>query len=170
MPSADTASASAKKDFFQPVRADEGPSPKFIRCVVHGDQQVGSSERIALRLEEPIRLDDGFVSAHTLIYGNVQLSQNRLQIQVQRINDKPVLLSVHDHTYHEGILLDDHATVTSDATRRTLYNQGRRSLNRLPGQVATELGRGLLQPRSARGQSVFLPDGFPLYLYHQKPQ
>jgi hypothetical protein len=138
--------------------------------VVHGDQQVGSSERIALRLEEPIRLDDGFVSAHTLIYGNVQLSQNRLQIQVQRINDKPVLLSVHDHTYHEGILLDDHATVTSDATRRTLYNQGRRSLNRLPGQVATELGRGLLQPRSARGQSVFLPDGFPLYLYHQKPQ
>ena len=166
----DTTSPPPSPDFFQPVRVDSISSGNFIRCVVHGDQEVRSNDRIRLRLEEPITLNHRVVPAHTLIYGDVRLSQNRLQISVQRIGQQLASLSVHDHTYHNGILLDEPNNAVQEATQTTAYRQGNQSARLLPTQVATELGRNLLQQSRRRQQAIFLPDGFPLFIHHQNQE
>ncbi len=166
----DTVSLPTSPNFFQPVRANSISSGNFIRCVVHGDQEVRSNDRIRLRLEEPMTLNDRVVPAHTLIYGDVRLSQNRLQISVRRIGRQLASLSVHDHTYHAGILLDERNNAVQEATQTTAYRQGNQSARMLPTQVATELGRNLLQQSRRRQQAIFLPDGFPLFIHHQNQE
>ena len=168
----DTVSLPPSPGFFQAVRADSASSGNFVRCVVHGDQEVRSNNRIRLRLEEPMTLNKRVIPAHTIVYGEVRLSQNRLQVSVQRIGPQIASLSVHDHTYHAGILLDERNNAVQEATQTTAYRQGHRGLGNqsarmLPAQVATELGGNLLQQSRRRQQTIFLPDGFPLFIHHQ---
>nr|WKN38705.1 conjugative transposon protein TraM [Tunicatimonas sp. TK19036] len=151
--------------FFQPVRANSPTIDQgFIRCVVDGDQEVKSNDRIRLRLEEPLTLNERTVPAHTLVYGEVRLTQNRLQITIPRIGPQLVSLAVYDHTYHPGLLLHEHLEVVREATQTTAYRQGNRSLSVLPN-VASELGRNLLQHSRRSSPTVFLPDGFPLFIH-----
>ncbi|WKN44924.1 conjugative transposon protein TraM [Tunicatimonas pelagia] len=160
----------APLSLFQVVRADRASPGTFVRCVVHGDQEIRSNDRIRLRLEEPITLNGQIIPVNTIVYGDVRLSQNRLQISVQRIGPQLASLSVHDHTYHAGIMLDERNNVVQEATQTTAFRQGNQSANRLPTQVASELGRNLLQQSRRRQQTVFLPDGFPLFIHHQNLQ
>ena len=157
--------------FFQPVRAESISleSQPFIACVIHGNQQVGNRKRIALRMTEATVINDSEIPAGTLVYGMARLSQNRIQVTVSRIGQQTVSYRVHDHTYHAGILLDERNEAVQDATKETLARRGQRELGRyrtgqLPTDIASDVARNLLQRSRRRKQTVFLPDGYPLYL------
>ena len=163
-------------NFFQVVKAagDPGPSEpttgtstvtnQFTACVVHGDQEVGNNQRLTLRLTEAMQLGGKTIPSGTLIYGTVRLSQDRVQVAISRIGEQVASFQVYDHTFHPGILLDERQNAVEDATKETAYRQGQRRVRQLPTQIASELARDLLQRARRRRQSVFLPDGYPLYL------
>lgn len=156
---------------FQSVRA-EPPAlqARFISCVIHGDQQVTNQTRLVLRLSEPTRVGGKEIPAGTLLYGLALFSQNRLQIQVSQIGPITAPYQVYDHTYQPGIWLDrnnDRSPVVT-ATQQFLLREGQRQVSRLPLPLIPQMGRGLMQ-RRRRHTSVFLPDGFPLFLYPQNP-
>ena len=159
-----------KPSFFQPVKAASSPvGNTFLSCVVHGDQEVGNRKRMTLRLTEAAMVNDREVPPGTLVYGMVRLAQDRIQVVISRIGLQPVSYRVYDHTYHEGIMLDERNDVVQDAAKETAYRQGRRELGRrrsgeLPTQIASDLARNLMQRTRRRTQTVFLPDGYPLYI------
>ena len=157
--------------FFQPVHAESVSlhDQPFVACVIHGDQQIGNRKRIVLRLTEATVVNGKDISAGTLVYGMARLSQDRIQVTVSRIGQQTVSYQVYDHTYHAGILLDERDAVVQDATKETLSRRGQRELGRyrtgqLPTDVASDVARNLLQRSRRRKQTVFLPDGYPLYL------
>lgn len=152
-------------NFFQPVRAATTASyQNFTSCVVHEDQQVSNNSMLSLRLTEDLSIDGQNFPAGTILYGTARIAQNRILVTVTRILQVPIQLQVHHHTFHEGILLDESDNVIEDAARQTVYRQGQRSVQDLPLDVATELGRNILQGSRRKKTKVFLPDGFPLYL------
>ena len=159
-----------KPSFFQPVRVASSPSgTAFLSCVVHGDQEVDNRQRMVLRLTEGATVNDKTVPAGTLIYGLTRLAQDRIQVVISRIGTQAVNYQVYDHTYYEGITLDERDDVVGEATKETAWRQGQRRLrNRrtgeLPSEIASDLARGLLQRTRRRKTSVFLPDGYPLYI------
>ena len=71
---------------------------------------------------------------------------------------------VYDHTYHEGITLDERDEVVQEAAKETAWRQGNRRTREIPTEIASDLARGLLQRTRQRKRSVFLPDGYPLYI------
>ena len=152
--------------FFQAVRVESIPSDgrPFVSCVVHGDQEVSNRTRLVLRLTQATTVNDKKYLAGTLVYGMARLSQDRIQVTISRIGQQAVSYQVHDHTYHAGILLDEREGVVQDATEQTTYRQGRRMAGQLPTQVASDLARSLLQRSRREKQSVFLPDGYPVYI------
>ena len=154
-----------KPSFFQPVKAVSSPAgDTFLPCVVHGDQEVGNRTRVVLRLTESGTANGQDFPAGTLVYGMARLAQDRLQITVSRIGQQPVSYQIHDHTYHEGIALNEQDNPVQDAAQETVYRQGSRGVNQIPTVIASDLARSLLQ-RSRRQQStLFFPDGYPLYL------
>jgi hypothetical protein len=119
---------------------------------------------LVLRLTEPLSWQDTSFPAGTIVYGKVSLGQNRAQVSINRIAQTPLQLQVHHHSYHEGILLDNLQGVMQEAAQQTAFQQGQRSVQDLPLQMATDLGRNILQSSRRRGQAIFLPDGFPLFL------
>ncbi len=123
---------------------------------------------LTLRLTEDLTVNDQKIPSGTLVYGIVNLAQNRVQVSVSRILQQAVNYRIHDHTYHEGILLDENLNVWEDAARETAYRQGQRSVRDLPLDVAAELGRSVLQRSKRKQSTVFLPDGYPLYLVNQQ--
>ena len=170
-------------NFFQAVKATGEPTTgipnatsSFTACVVHGDQEVGNNQRLTLRLTEVMQLGGKTIPSGTLVYGMVRLSQDRVQVSVSRIGEQVASFQVYDHTYHLGILLDERQNAVEDATKQTAYRQGQRRVREIPipgdaHQIASELARDLLQrarrknlPAGRQGRSVFLPDGYPLYL------
>ena len=159
-----------KPSFFQPVKAASSPvGNTFLSCVVHGDQEVGNRKRITLRLTEAATVNDREVPAGMLVYGMTRLAQDRIQVVISRIGPQPANYRVYDHTYHEGIVLDERNDVVQDAAKETAYRQGHRELGRrrtreLPTQIASDLARNLLQRTRRRKQTVFLPDGYPVYI------
>ena len=162
--------AEERPSFFQPVKAVSSPvGNTFLSCVVHGDQEVGNRKRMVLRLTEAATVNGKEVPAGTLVYGMARLAQDRIQVVISRIGPQPVSYRVHDHTYHEGIVLDERNDVVQDAAKETVYRQGHRRTNQLPTQVASDLARDLLQRVRRKKQSVFLPDGYPLYISGRHP-
>jgi len=157
-------------DFFQSVKV-ANPSTKnnFIPCTVHGGQEVSNNQMLALRLTKDIMVNGQQVPSGTLIYGTVRLAQNRIQVSVSRVLQFAVQYRVHDHTYHEGVLLDETQKIWEDASQETAYRQGQRSIRKLPIDIAVELGRNVLQGSKRKQSTVYLPDGYPLYLVNQKP-
>ncbi len=159
-----------KPSFFQPVRvASSQLGSTFLSCVVHGDQEIDNRQRMVLRLTEAATVNDKTVLAGTLIYGMAHLAQNRIQVVISRIGTQIVNYRVYDHTYHEGITLDERDEVVGEAAKETAWRQSQRRLgNRrtgeLPTEIASDLARGLLQRTRRRRSSVFLPDGYPLYI------
>jgi hypothetical protein len=162
-----------KPSFFQPVRVASSPTGSnstFLSCVVHGDQEVDNRQRMVLRLTENASVRGKEVSAGTLIYGLARMSQNRVQVVISRVGTQVVNYRVYDHTYHEGITLDERDDVVGEAAKETAWRQGnqlgRRGNQELPTRIASDLARGLLQRtrRNGRIRAVFLPDGYPVYI------
>jgi hypothetical protein len=157
-------------DFFQPVKVSNAPpGDNFLPCSVHGGQEVSNNQMLTLRLAKDLMVNGQKIPSGTLVYGIVRLAQNQVQVSVSRILQQAVQYRVHDHTYHEGILLDETQNVWEDATRETIFRQGQRSVRELPIDVAAELGRNILQHSKRKQATVFLPDGYPLYLVGQQP-
>ncbi len=157
-----------KPSFFQPVRvASSTSSSTFFSCVVHGDQEIDNRKRMVLRLTEVATVNDKTVPAGTLIYGMTRLAQNRIQVVISRIGTQVVNYRVYDHTYHEGITLDERDEVVQEAAKETAWRQGRRRTRELPTEIASDLARDILQRTRRRKSSVFLPDGYPLYISQQ---
>ena len=159
-----------KPSFFQPVRvAGSQSGSMFLSCVVHGDQEVDNRQRMVLRLTEDAKVRGKDISAGTLIYGMTRMSQDRIQVVISRIGTQTVNYQVYDHTYHEGITLDERDDIVGEAAKETAWRQGNRRLgsrrtDQLPTEIASDLARGLLQRTRRRKTSVFLPDGYPLYI------
>ena len=154
-----------KPSFFQPVRVTGSPSgTAFLSCVVHGDQEVDNRKRIVLRLTEAATVRGKEVPAGTLVYGMTSLAQDRIQVVISRIRVQAVNYRVYDHTYHEGITLDEQDEVVQEAAKETAWRQGNRRTREIPTEIASDLARGLLQRTRQRKRSVFLPDGYPLYI------
>ena len=158
-------------NFFQAVKVVGEPTTgipnatsSFTACVVHGDQEVGNNQRLTLRLTQAMQLGGKTIPSGTLVYGMVRLSQDQVQVSVSRIGEQAVSFQVYDHTFHPGILLDERQNAVEDATKETAYRQGQRRVRQLPTQIASELARDLLQRARRKKRSVFLPDGYPLYL------
>ncbi|MEM9931627.1 MAG: conjugative transposon protein TraM, partial [Bacteroidota bacterium] len=106
--------------FFQPVRAISSKADHpFFACVVHGDQEAGNRKRIVLRLNEDATVKGQTVPAGTLVYGISRLGQDQLQITVSRLGSQMVQYQVYDHTYHEGILLNEPQDRMQQATKET---------------------------------------------------
>ena len=134
--------------------------------MVHGDQEIDNRQRMVLRLTEAATVRGKEVPAGTLIYGMIRMSQDRIQVVVSRIGPQVVNYRVYDHTYHEGITLDERDEVVQEAAKETAWRQGRRRTRELPTEIASDLARGILQ-RTRRKSSIFLPDGYPLYISQQ---
>lgn len=155
-------------DFFQPIKVGTASSGEyFIPCSVHGGQEVSNNQMLTLRLTNDMMVNGQQIPSGTLVYGTVRIAQNRIQVLVSRILQYAVQYQIHDHTYHEGILLDEKQNVWEDAARETAYRQGQRSVRDLPIAVATELGRSVLQNSKRKKSTIYLPDGYPLYLVKQ---
>ena len=154
-----------KPSFFQPVRVASSPTGiTFLSCVVHGDQEVDNRKRMVLRLTETATVRGKEVPAGTLVYGMASLAQNRIQVVISRIGTQAANYRVYDHTYHEGITLDERDEVVQEAAKETAWRQGNRRTREIPTEIASDLARGLLQRTRQRKRSVFLPDGYPLYI------
>ena len=154
-----------KSSFFQTVRVASSPTGiTFLSCVVHGDQEVDNRKRMVLRLTETATVRGKEVSAGTLIYGMTSLAQDRIQVVISRIGTQAANYRVYDHTYHEGITLDERDEVVQEAAKETAWRQGNRRTREIPTEIASDLARGLLQRTRQRKRSVFLPDGYPLYI------
>src|SRR5690606_6648930 len=122
-----TVKKEADVDFFQPVKvANESSESDFIPCSVHGGQEISNNQMLTLRLTKDIVVNGQEIPSGTLIYGSVRLAQSRVQVLISRILQFAVQYRVHDHTYHEGILLDETQNVWKDAARETAYRQGQR--------------------------------------------
>jgi hypothetical protein len=136
---------------------------------------------MVLRLTEDAKVQGKEVPAGTLVYGLTRLAQDRIQVVISRIGTQAlptavpgrdrqaVNYQVYDHTYHEGITLDERDDVVGEAAKETAWRQGNRRLGRrrtdqLPTEIASDLARGILQRTRRRKTSVFLPDGYPLYI------
>jgi hypothetical protein len=155
-----------KPSFFQPVRVASSSSSgtAFLSCVVHGDQEVDNRKRMVLRLTETATVRGKEVPAGTLVYGMASLAQDRVQVVISRIGTQAANYRVYDHTYHEGITLDERDEVVQEAAKETAWRQGNRRTREIPTEIASDLARGLLQRTRQRKRSVYLPDGYPLYI------
>ena len=157
--------AEKKVSFFQPVKAVGTPrSDRFLACAIHGDQEVANRKQIVLRLTEAATVESQIIPTGTLIYGMARLGQDRIQVTVTRMGSRAVQYQVYDHTYHEGILLNGREDRVQQASRETAVRQVQRNTYRLPTQIASDVARDLLGQTRRRNPSVFLPDGYPLYI------
>lgn len=164
---------------FQTVKArDANASPygkqgqQFVACQVHGDQQLTNQQRIVLRLSEPLVLDNQpgqqIYPAGTLLYGSVQFSLNKISISISRIGELAVAYQVHDHIYHEGILLEPTDQRLEQATTEAGLQVAGQSAQQLPSRAGITLAQNLLNTARRRPQAIFLPDGFPLFISQVK--
>ena len=137
---------------------------QFIACQVHGDQELFGQQRIVLRLSEALQLNHQSFAAGTLLYGNVQFSMDRIRVSISRVGEHPVNFTVHDHTYHEGILLQQKDQRLEQATTEAALQQAGQSAMQLPSRAGITLTQNLLNAARRRPNSIFLPDGFPLFI------
>jgi hypothetical protein len=154
------------QNFFQAVKVNLATTSiqSFTACVIHGDQELGNNDMLSLRLTESLSIKGKTFPAGTIFYGSARIAQSRILVTVSRIMQTPVHLQVHHHTFHEGILLDESQSVLEEAGQQTLYRQGQRSVRDIPLDIASELGRSILQKSRRKQTTVFLPDGLPLFV------
>ncbi|EMR00710.1 conjugative transposon protein TraM [Cesiribacter andamanensis] len=160
-------------DPFQTVRAkaqEEDISQQkggFYSVLVHGDQKLLPNATLCLRLQEEIAIGEHRFPRHTLLYGRLSLAGGgRLKVRIASIGSLPLRLRVYDQDFQEGIAYLQEEPLPSalaesrdDALDQMLFS--------LPyGGVASGLaglGRNLLR-KSRRGKSLFLADGYPLFV------
>jgi len=156
-----------RPSLFQTVRVESTePTVQFIACVVHGDQEVNNQTRLVLRLTENMTIQGTTVTAGMLIYGTTRLIQQRVQVNISRIDRFPVAYQVYDHTYQAGLWLEryEKGNRLTNIAQESLLREGQGQIGKFPLPVAATLGRSLLRSRSRNHPSVFLPDGFPVYI------
>jgi hypothetical protein len=136
----------------------------FVACQVHGDQELSNQQRLVLRLSEELQVDNQSLAAGTLLYGNVQFSMDRIRVSISRIGELPASFRVHDHTYHEGILLQQKDQRLEQATTEAALQQAGQSAMQLPSRAGITLAQNLLNAARRRPNTIFLPDGFPLFI------
>jgi hypothetical protein len=153
---------------FQTVKAQDTfvstAGKQFIACQVHGDQELSGQQRIVLRLSEELHIDNQNFAAGTLLYGNAQFSMDRMRVAISRIGELPTSFRVHDHTYYEGILLEQRDQRLEQATTEAALQQAGQSVQQLPSRAGITLTQNLLNAARRRPNTIFLPDGFPLYI------
>jgi len=153
---------------FQTVKAQDTfvstTGKHFVACQVHGDQELSGQRRIVLRLSKELHVDSQSFAAGTLLYGNVQFSMDRMRVSISRIGELPASFRVHDHTYHEGILLQQSDQRIEQATTEAALQEAGQSIQQLPSRAGIALAQNLLNAARRRPNTIFLPDGFPLFI------
>jgi hypothetical protein len=153
---------------FQTVKAQDtfasAAGKQFVACQVHGDQELSGQQRIVLRLSEPLQLNNQSYAAGTLLYGSVQFSMDRMRVTISRVGELTASFQVHDHTYHEGILLQQKDQRLEQATTEAALQEAGRTAQQLPSRAGITLAQNLLIAARRRPNTIFLPDGFPLYI------
>jgi hypothetical protein len=153
---------------FQTVKAQDTfvstAGKQFIACQVHGDQELSNQQRLVIRLSEALQFNHQSFAAGTLLYGNVQFSMDRMRVSISRVGELPASFRVHDHTYYEGILLEQRDQRLEQATTEAALQQAGQSAMQLPSRAGITLAQNLLNAARRRPNTIFLPDGFPLYI------
>lgn len=83
--------------------------PKSIEVLaaVNYDQVIMKNSRIELILKEPLSIDGKKIPRNTYIYGICNFSNQRLYIQVSKINNIPITLNAYDYQDgNKGIYVD----------------------------------------------------------------
>lgn len=132
-----------------------------IEAKVYGEQKVKSGGTLKLVLYQDVVLDDGtLLKKGTPIFGQVELSKNRLQVHISSIRVKnnilPFRKTVYDRDGLAGIYIPDNAAaeIVSDASATAVANAtvGATGSSVVDGavQVIESVAKGAMQKTQAR--------------------
>lgn len=147
-----------KSRFFSSSNQTNGNT---IEAKVSGEQKVKSGGTLKLVLAQDVVLSDGtLLQKGTPLFGQVELSKNRLQVHISSIRIKndilPFRKTVYDRDGLAGIYIPDNTTaeIASDATSMAVSNAtiGATGSAVVDGtvQVIESVAKGAMQKKQAR--------------------
>lgn len=101
------------------------PSDAMIYAELSGDQLVKNKDRVLLKLKKDALINGEVYRKNTLIYATAAFTNNRVNLNITNINQKPVTLTAHDaEDGNKGIYIAGQSLVaetvdeaTTDAVR-----------------------------------------------------
>jgi hypothetical protein len=142
------------------LQRDSVHPPVVIRAIVNGEQRVRAKNRLELRLNEDMDINDRHFTRNTLLYGFVSFRANRVFVAIDHVGQHPVRLKAYDlMDGGEGIYVEN--SYREEVTREVL-DDAVQDIS-LPGMP--QLG-GIKQVfrRSNRTVRVTVHDGYQLIL------
>jgi conjugative transposon TraM protein len=144
-----------------------------IQAQIDADAALVSGETIALRLEEPLRIEGKQVDSSTLVYGMVNLQGERLHIQIRSILIGRKILAVHLEAYDQdgqlgiyvpGSLERDVAKESTEGSIGTLnMDLADPGLGAQAANAGLQAAKSLLS-RKVRQVRVFVRAGYQVFI------
>ncbi|MFD2101287.1 conjugative transposon protein TraM [Flagellimonas iocasae] len=143
----------------KPVLSKDVDDMKLL-AYVDGDQTLREGHRLAMRLEEAVKIGGTILSRGTRVYGFAKLRPNRVMVEIDQVGDFHMKFQVHDLQDREaGIYVENHlkGEIVQTSVDETLSEVN------LPGLPQFRGIKHIFQ-RDRRAIKVQVPDKYQIIL------
>ena len=155
---------------FYTLKAADSGMVRYTKAHFFGDQDIINGSYIRLRLGEDMRIGGKVVPKNTVFRGIASLSQNKIEIQVDRIGSHALDGRICDQDYHPGIVIPAAKREgMEDALTRSLYQSGTGTAMDLPYELLQQVGQNIIRNKRRKQSTIRINDGYLVYITQTHP-
>ncbi len=156
--------------FFASQHLGNSSVVDYTAAYVYGDQEIVSGSFVRFRLSEDLSVNNQTIPRGTVFRGVANLSQNVIQITIDRIDRYDVDFAVYDRDYSYGIILEKPRNEDmNDALRQSAYRSSNRTVADLPYEIAQDVTRSIVRNKKRKERAITLNNGDPVYIALNQP-
>lgn len=157
-------------DPFFTLKTSASGELRYTKAYFHGEQEIINGAYIRLRLGEDLLVGGTLIPRNTVFRGTVCLSQNKIDILVNRIGSLEIAATVCDQDYHPGIVVPAAKRAgMEEAVQHSFYQTGSGTAMDLPYEILQDVTQNILRNKRRKQSILRINDGYPVYITLNTP-
>ncbi len=163
---ADSLSAKEEsRDPFYTLKASGSASGLYTKAHFYGDQDILNGAFIRLRLGEDMIVNGKQIPRNTIFRGRASISQNKIEIQIDRIGNHEIKGFICDQDYQPGIVIPaSKREGMEEAVTRSVYQTGSGTAMDLPFEILQDVSRNIIRNKQRKQSIIRINDGYLIYI------
>lgn len=153
------------QDPFHTLKASETELVRYTKAHFYGDQDILNGSFIRLRLGEDMLVNGKRIARNTIFRGIASLSQNKIEIKIDRIGSQEIEGMICDQDYNPGIVIPaSKGEGVEEAVNRSIYQTGGNSAMDLPYEILQDVSRNIIRNKRRKQSTIRINDGYLVYI------
>lgn len=141
--------------------------PQFIQAVIDGDQRIKGNTILKMRLTESAVINGETFQPGTRFNGRASIRNQKITVNISRIQSSTVNMRVFDNDFSEGIVLNNEKFSLDRSLEESTVEGLDDVLREIPYGGIARFGKHILNNQSGRNKEVRLNDGYPVFISQQ---